>query len=62
MTLWENITLPIVLALGCSSLGLEKSTLEGGRSKETEVSGFEFKSCLCHFPAVFSLGEVTPSL
>lgn len=40
MILWENITFTIVLALCCSSLGLEKSALEGGRNKEAEVSGF----------------------
>lgn len=40
MILWENITLAIVLALGSSSLGLEKSALEGGGSEDADVSGF----------------------
>lgn len=40
MIIWENITLAIVLALGSSSLGLEKSALEGGGSEDADVSGF----------------------
>lgn len=40
MILWENSTLTTGLALHCSSVGLEKSALEGGRGKEAEASGF----------------------
>lgn len=52
MILWENITLTIGLALHCSSAGLEKSALEGGRSKEAEVSGFRSSN---PDPATFQL-------